>query len=152
MSMDTSEKPEFAIRRAAMDLLARREHSFKELVQKLSARFQEEDIFPALEKLRDENLQSDQRYLDAYVRFRRNKGFGPLKIESELYGKGLDSGEVRECLYSEENDWEGLCRQALEKRFPVINTSNVKEKAKCERFLVQRGFSHEHIKTAINLA
>ena len=53
MSMDTSEKPEFAIRLAAMDLLARREHSFKELVQKLSARFQEEDIFPALEKLRD---------------------------------------------------------------------------------------------------
>lgn len=148
--MDTSEKPEITIRRAAMDLLARREHSFKELVQKLSARFQEEDIFPALEKLRDENLQSDQRYLEAYVRFRRNKGFGPLKIEAELYGKGLDSGLVRECLYSEENDWQVLCRQALEKRFPVINISNVKERAKCERFLLQRGFMHESIKAAMS--
>jgi len=151
VSMDTPEKPEITIRRAAMDLLARREHSFKELVQKLAVKYPEEDIFPELEKLRDENLQSDQRYLEAYVRFRRNKGFGPLKIESELYGKGLHSGEVRECLYSEENDWERLCRQALEKRFPVLDTGNVKERAKCERFLLQRGFMHESIKAAMSL-
>jgi regulatory protein len=146
---NNAEKPEIAIRRAAMDLLARREHSFKELVQKLSVRFSEEAIYPALKKLKDENLQSDQRYLEAYVRFRRNKGFGPLKIEAELYGKGLDSEQVKACLYSEENDWQELCQQALEKRFPVLNVDNVKERAKCERFLLQRGFPHDSIKMAI---
>ncbi len=35
---ENSEKTEIAVRRAAMDLLARREHSFKELIQKLSSR------------------------------------------------------------------------------------------------------------------
>ncbi len=129
-----------------MDLLARREHSFQELVQKLSARFPEEDIYTVVDKLRAENLQSDQRYLEAYVRFRRNKGFGPLKIEVELYGKGLDSEVLRECLYSDENDWQELCQQAFEKRFPVVNINNNKERAKCERFLLQRGFPHETIK------
>jgi regulatory protein len=149
--MEHIEKPEIAIRRAAMDLLARREHSFKELIQKLSKRFSEEDIQPAVEKLRDENLQSDQRYLEAYIRFRRNKGFGPLKIEAELYPKGLDSEQIRACLYDEENDWADLCRQAMDKRFPVLNKNNLKERAKCERFLMQRGFSHEFIRVAINL-
>ncbi len=148
---EKKQRPEMTPRRAAMDLLARREHSFKELVQKLSSRFPEEDIRPAVEKLRDENLQSDQRYLEAYVRFRRNKGFGPLKIEAELYPKGLDSEQIRTCLYDEENDWLALCQQALDKRFPVLNKTNMKERAKCERFLMQRGFSHELIRAAINL-
>ncbi len=145
------ERPEMTARRAEMDLLARREHSFKELIQKLSKRFEEADIRAAVEKLRDENLQSDQRYLEAYIRFRKNKGFGPLKIEAELYPKGLDSEQIRACLYDEENDWFELCRHALDKRFPVLDTSNLKERAKCERFLMQRGFSHELIRAAINL-
>lgn len=144
-------RPEMTARRAAMDLLARREHSFKELIQKLSNRFEEEDIRPALEKLRDENLQSDQRYLEAYIRFRKNKGFGPLKIEAELYPKGLDSEQIRACLYDEDNDWAELCQQALVKRFTVFDKANMKERAKCERFLIQRGFSHELIRAAINL-
>tara|TARA_R110000772_G_scaffold129011_5_gene236880 strand:- start:102 stop:620 length:519 start_codon:yes stop_codon:yes gene_type:complete len=144
-----TEKPETAIRRAAMDLLARREHSFMELTQKLSARFPDEDVLPPMARLRDENLQSDQRYLEAYIRFRRNKGFGPLKIEAELYPKGLDSEQVRGELYAEDNNWLDLCTQALEKRFPGFNKTNLKERAKCERFLVQRGFSHELIRAAI---
>lgn len=149
-SIEKSEKPEIAVRRAAMDYLARREHSFKELSQKLSSRFEEADIQPALERLRDENLQSDQRYLEAYIRFRRNKGFGPLKIEAELYPKGLSSEQVRACLYNEENDWAELCRQALEKRFPAFDKLNLKERAKCERFLIQRGFVSEIIRAVIS--
>ena len=145
-----AEKPEIAVRRAAMDFLARREHSFKELTQKLSSRFEEENIRPALERLRDENLQSDQRYLEAYIRFRRNKGFGPLKIEAELYPKGLGAEQVRACLYETENDWAELCQHVMGKKFPVINKQNLKERLKCERFLLQRGFASETIKVAIN--
>lgn len=144
-----TEKPEIAIRRAAMDLLARREHSFLELAQKLSPKFPDDDVLPPLKKLRDENLQSDQRYLEAYIRFRRNKGFGPLKIEAELYPKGLDSEQVRENLYAGENDWTELCQQVLAKRFPALDKNNLKERAKAERFLVQRGFSSDQIRAAI---
>lgn len=145
------EKPEISVRLVAMNLLARREHSFKELIQKLSPRFPDVEILPAIEQLRDENLQSDQRYLEAYIRFRKNKGFGPLKIEAELYPKGLGSDQIRACLYAEENDWADLCRQALDKRFSSLNKTNLKERAKCERFLMQRGFSHELIRAVINL-
>ncbi len=149
---ESTNKPQVAIRRAAMDLLARREHSFHELTQKLSSKFPDLDVIPALSILREENLQSDQRYLEAYIRFRKNKGFGPLKIEAELYPKGLGSEEIRQALYSEENDWTELCIKACQKRFPKLDKNNLKEKAKSERFLLQRGFSHELIRGAINLS
>lgn len=142
-------KPETAIRRAAMDLLARREHSFHELTQKLSARFPDDDVIPALEKLREENLQSDQRFLEAYIRYRASRGFGPLKIEAELYPKGLDSSEVKQALYSGDHHWDALCREAKEKRFPKLDSRNPKEKAKCQRFLQSRGFGFEQINKAI---
>ncbi len=56
-----------------------------------------------------------------------------------------------EYFLDEDNDWLELCRQALEKRFPVLDKTNLKERTKCERFLLQRGFSHEHIRAAKNL-
>jgi len=149
-SNNSSNKPEIAIRRAAMDLLARREHSFQELTEKLRTRFPDEDVIPPLEKLREENLQSDQRYLEAYVRYRSNRGFGPLKIEAELYPKGLDSAQVREALYSEEYDWTELCRAAKEKRFGNIDLSEPKERAKCQRFLQGRGFGFDQIRACLN--
>lgn len=144
-----TEKPATAIRRAAMDLLARREHSFHELNRKLSTHFPEQDILPVLEKLRDEKLQSDQRYLEAYIRSRLMKGFGPLKIEAELYGKGLDSEQIRNGLYSDENDWLERCRQAMHKRFRSLDKANRNERAKCERFLQQRGYPYEIIRSAL---
>ncbi|MAY01586.1 MAG: recombination regulator RecX [Gammaproteobacteria bacterium] len=145
-SNNSSNKPEIAIRRAAMDLLARREHSFQELTEKLQSRFPDEDVIPPLEKLREENLQSDQRYLEAYVRYRSNRGFGPLKIEAELYPKGLDSTQVREALYSEEYDWTELCHAAKEKRFGSTDLSKPKERARCQRFLQGRGFGFDQIR------
>lgn len=142
-------KPEISIRRAAMDLLARREHSFHELVQKLTIRFPEDGVIAVLEKLREENLQSDQRFLEAYIRYRASRGFGPLRIEAELYPKGIDSSEVKQALYSGDHDWEELCRQAKEKRFPNLDNKELKEWTRCQRFLQGRGFGFDHIKTAL---
>jgi regulatory protein len=142
-------KPEISIRHAAMNLLARREHSFHELEQKLSARFPDEDVRSEIEKLRDENLQSDQRFLEAYIRDRASRGVGPLKIEAELYPKGFDASEVKQVLYSGDYDWQESCRQAKEKRFPQLDTKNAKEKAKCQRFLQGRGFGFDDIKGAL---
>jgi regulatory protein len=146
---ETQIRPETSIRRAAMDLLARREHSFYELVQKLSARFSGEDVRPALEKLREENLQSDQRFVEAYIRYRASRGVGPLKIEAELYPKGLDASEVKQVLYGGDYDWQESCRQVKEKRFPSLDSKNPKEKARCQRFLQSRGFGFEDIKAAM---
>jgi SOS response regulatory protein OraA/RecX len=66
------------LRRAAMDCLARREHSFYELQQKLTKKFPDTDpelLHTIADKLRVEGLQSDARFAESYVRYRKSRGF-----------------------------------------------------------------------------
>jgi len=74
------------VRRAAMDLLARREHSRYEIAVKLARRFGDNPKLFEQEvvKLTDEGLQSDRRLAEAFIRARTNRGRGPVKIKMEL--------------------------------------------------------------------
>ena len=155
MPRRTDEKPEITVRRAAMNLLARREQSFHELLQKLTQKYPELDtsdvILPELERLRDENLQSDERFVEAYVRYRRTRGVGPLKIEMELRQKGVNDNIVSLAVHSQEIDWAEQCREVLEKKFIPAELSDQKLRLKCYRFLSQRGFEGEQIKVAMHV-
>jgi len=155
MPRRTDEKPEITVRRAAMNLLARREQSFHELLQKLTQKYPELDtsdiILPALERLRDENLQSDERFVEAYVRYRRTRGVGPLKIEMELRQKGVNDNLVSAAVHAQEIDWAEHCREALEKKFIPAELSDQKLRLKCYRFLSQRGFEGDQIKAAMTV-
>lgn len=136
-----------------MNLLARREQSFLELFEKLSDKFPDldrsEDILPALEKLREEKLQSDERFAESYVRYRKTRGMGPLKIRMELEQKGVKSGLVQNELYSEENDWVEQCREVMLRKFPHGPSHTLEEKQKQYRFLNQRGFESDQIRLVI---
>ena len=70
------------LRRAAMDLLARREHGFQELSIKLLKRFrgrpiQERDVEVALRGLERDGLLSDERYAASRARQLAGRGYGP---------------------------------------------------------------------------
>ena len=57
-----------------MDLLARREHSFFELKQKLLIKYPElnpSNLDLALNQLQCENLISDERFTESYIRYRK---------------------------------------------------------------------------------
>ena len=153
MSRRTDEKPEITVRRAAMNLLARREQSFHELLQKLTQKYPELDIsdviLPELERLRDENLQSDERFVEAYVRYRRTRGVGPLKIEMELRQKGVNDNLVSAAVHADDIDWAEQCREVLQKKFIPAELRDQELRLKCYRFLSQRGFEGEHIKAAM---
>ena len=63
------------IRIAAMDFLARREHSRRELRQKLLRRFKAPELIDTqLNRLTEENLQSDSRYAGSFLRQRIHPG------------------------------------------------------------------------------
>lgn len=136
-----------------MNLLARREQSFLELFQKLSEKYPDLDrheiVLPALERLREESLQSDARFVEAYVRYRRTRGIGPLKISMELRQKGVDDHLAQAELYNEAVDWVEECRQVLFKRFPGGPASALAEKEKQYRFLNQRGFEGEQVRAVL---
>jgi len=135
------------VRRAAMDLLARREHGSNELIHQLKKRFSSipELIEEEVEKLKAEGLQSDSRLVEAFIRARVNRGQGPNKIKAELWAKGVDETIVAAAL--DEIDWFQLINEVASKRYGDTPPADIKERAKRGRFLLQRGFSFDHIRS-----
>lgn len=137
------------IRLAAMDLLARREHSRLELRQKLLKRFsgESEQIEIEIDQLTMEGLQSDARLAEAFIRARTNRGQGPSKIRMELKGKGVSSDDISLAFEEAEIDWFALANDVAYKKFGDLSEHDVDVhmKAKVSRFLQQRGFSYDHI-------
>lgn len=137
------------IRMSAMNLLAMREHSAKELTIKLSKKFDQLDwIATELEKLKNDGLQSDQRFAEAYVNMRLRQGKGALVIRLELKEKGVSDTLINEYL-SAHTDWNMLALQAYKKKFGNQQITDIKEKSRRIRFLTARGFSAANIQYAL---
>ena len=134
------------IRKKAMDLLARREHSGQELRQKLKAReYDADEIEDVLHALKSDGLQSDLRFTESYVNHRVNAGMGPTKIRFELRQKGINDELTDELLQPLSDCWEAMMRQQRIKKFgediPVDYNACMKQ----ARFLQNRGFSPESV-------
>ena len=138
-----------------MDLLARREHSRLELQQKLGRRFKDHELIAEqIDRLADENLQSDMRMAEAFANARAGRGQGPLKIRAELRNKGVSDDLIADALCEVEADWYELAALAASKKFGELAPGTLGEDRKLlgrlSRFLQQRGFSYEHISAVTN--
>ncbi|MCQ4349079.1 recombination regulator RecX [Pseudomonas stutzeri] len=134
-----------AVRRVAMDLLARREHGRAELARKLRQRGAADALIDAaLERLVEEGLLSDRRFLESYVRSRASAGYGPLRIREELTRRGLSRSAVEQALEDCGIDWANNLRELWRRRFGVL-PGDARERGRQGRFLLQRGFPHDAV-------
>ncbi len=136
------------IRKTVMNWLSRRDYTRWELAQKLTAKgHSRTDIDELLTSLDEAGLINEQRFTENYVYWRRNKGYGPLRISMELQVRGIPAEMIAEHLQITDNAWSDEARKAWRKRFKTKPLNNMKEKAKQARFLQQRGFTREQIKS-----
>jgi regulatory protein len=140
-----------AIRRAAMNTLARREHTRKELEQKLLLKFpqEKEQISSVIAQLCAEGLQSDRRFAEGYIRWRANKGYGPVRIGMELAQKGVAEELLDDAINTCGIDWLHLLVQQFAKKYDSQKPATIEDKAKIHRFFQYRGFSSEQIKSLL---
>ena len=135
-----------SLRRIALDFLARREHSEQELRQKLKARNDDDEAIEAvLLQLKDEGLQSDERFTEAYVHHRVNAGIGPLKIRYELRQKGIDESLADVSLAAMDDQWDAMMRRLRERKYGSTIPADYAARMKQARFLQNRGFSPESV-------
>lgn len=135
-----------AVRRAAMDLLARREHGRVELTRKLRKRGAPEDMIDAaLQRLSEEGLLSEARYLESFVAYRARAGYGPLRIREELGQRGLARGDVDQTLRESGIDWFEQLRETWQRKFAGRLPADARERAQQGRFLAYRGYSLDMI-------
>ncbi len=139
----------------AVGLLARREHSVKELLTKLAARGVASGLIASvITRLIDERLQSDERYAELYIRLRSDKGYGPRRIKAELRERGVDdtliSAQFRRVDEEGEIDWFERAAAAYAKKYGAAPIEDIKERARRVRFMQYRGFDHEQIAPAMD--
>lgn len=135
---------------AAMDLLARREHSQRELSEKLLRRFEPEVVQSVIAALMSEGLQSDVRFGEAYWRQRSGRGYGPIRIRQELRQRGLSDQLIAQSESECEIDWYELLVRTAQRKFGDQPAVELKEKARRQRFLMYRGFSPEMIRDVLD--
>ncbi|MBG6290020.1 MULTISPECIES: recombination regulator RecX [Pseudomonas] len=134
-----------AVRRVAMDLLARREHGRAELSRKLRQRGATQDLIdPALDRLAEEGLLNESRYLESYIASRARAGYGPVRIREELSQRGLPRGEIDGALRLCGVDWSENLREVWRRKFARL-PQDARERAQQGRFLSYRGYSMEAI-------
>lgn len=130
-----------AVRRAAMDLLARREHGRVELMRKLRQRGAPADLIEAaLERLAEEGLLSEARYLQSFVGYRARAGYGPLRIREELTQRGLARADVEQALRDSGIDWAEQLQDTWQRKFSGKLPADARERAQQGRFLSYRGY------------
>lgn len=140
-----------AIKEACLRYLMRREHSLHELMQKVSAKgYAKNDISPVLEELRQQGLQSNERFAESYARSRVHKGFGPLRIQAELQQRGAGDCYFEMAVEDIADSWQNLLEQVYSKKYGAGKACSMQEKFKRSRFLQQRGFPHEMIRKLFN--
>ena len=138
-------------RKKAMDLLARREHGSVELARKLEkAGFDGDVAADAICALTAEGLQSDQRFVEAFVQSRISQGKGPVRIQAELAEHDISAGQIDAVLEETEQDWHALACEIRRKKFGSEQPADFKEKARQMRFLQYRGFETDQIKFAVS--
>lgn len=145
--MDIDEQEQRA-KHIALDLLSRREHSALELKRKISRRknLPDVDLDALCAELMRNDWLSHSRFAENFIRARRNKGQGPVKITYELRQRGLQDTEFVDIL-NEFDDWHDMALEVLSRRY-LPAPGDMATIQKQQRFLSQRGFQFDHIRSA----
>jgi len=138
-----------AARAAALDALARRDHSAGDLRRKLLEKgYDAAIVAPLLDALHAEKLLDDRRYAENFVAFHAARGQGPVRVRAELRRHGLEGSLVEECLDAFP-DWISQLRRAQHKKFGAKLAGSFADKQRQARFLSYRGFTSAQIRTAL---
>ncbi len=136
------------VRLAAMNMLAMREHSVGELIEKLGRKFSDSSLISqAIAILKEQNLQSDERFAEAFIAMRQRQGKGSVLIRLELRERGIAIPMINSLIDEADTSWSLLAQEVRSKRFQQLPADG-REKAKQMRFLHSRGFASRHIQAA----
>ena len=138
---------------AAAEILARREHSERELRTKLRRKgFDRTACDLAVERLSARGYQSDERFADAWIRASmRGKGRSRQALAARLAEKGLDRTLAERAISRFERDHPGCFEEALARHVDAMAGSGEvprsgRERDRLFQRLLRKGFSYGELK------
>jgi regulatory protein len=146
-NLQTSIELKQSIQQICLRLLAMREHSQRELLDKLALRgYSRSDVEPIIAEFAEQGWQDNQRFAECYARQRMIKGYGPVRIRYELQQRGIAELDIEQLAEDNVGGWLNSLLQIYENKFDQQPKLSRAEWLKRSRFLQQRGFSHDMIK------
>jgi regulatory protein len=132
----------------ALNLLSRRDHFRRELVEKLRTRnFHAKEIESAIARCEELGLLNDERVAQRFVEVRSaDRGWGPHRLAAELRRRGLSVDDADRFSDLPEELAEGAMRTALRKievRAPAGWWRDGQRRARMVSSLITRGFAAE---------
>lgn len=137
-----------AIRRAALLMLARRDHSQHEITQKLIKKgYAKNDIEPIIQALVEKGWINDWHFAEHYLHAKKQKGYGPERIKQEMQIKGIPQEIIAELIHLTDNTWQAMIHAVWKKHFNCQNPKDFKIRVKQMRFFQYRGFTQDQIQS-----
>lgn len=137
------------LRAKALDLLSRRDHSEKELEDKLRSRGgQEDDVAQVLTNLRDIGLLDDRRYARSFLLSRSGKAWGRQRFRQELLARGLSPEIVDEAMAEAQTDDDFNPSQKLSGLIER-ELARGRDQQKIIASFLRRGFAYSEIRDAL---
>ncbi len=150
MSLDLDSK---RARSMLLKMLTYRSRSIKEAIDYLKNKgFTDDTCEAIISEMINYGYLNDEKFADNFISYRKNQGYGILKVRHELIIKGIDRDLIEEKLdasFSRDDDLDRI-KALLEKRISLkqeINDRWVKRQA---AFLKRRGFQDSLILTILN--
>jgi len=141
--------PDTDARQAAVALLARRDFASGELADRLAREgFPAEAVATVIADLTAARILDDCRFAAQYVAYHADRGQGPRRIAMDLGHRGVAPALIEAALAGGP-DWAALAREIRIRRFGLMPPNSWPEKAKQGRFLQYRGFSSDHVRSAL---
>lgn len=132
----------------ALKLLARREHSRKELERKLAGHEDEPgQLHKALDELQARGFIDEQRVVESVLN-RRAPRLGAGRIRQELQAKGLDAERIAAAMAALRGTELERAREVWRRKFSALPVDAL-ERARQARFLASRGFGGETIREVL---
>lgn len=132
----------------AVGLLARREHSRRELERKLVAKgIEADEAHAAVERLAGQGWQDEQRFAGSLARSRAMAGYGPVRIRAELGTHDLPAHVIDAALeeLQAQHDWREAARELLQRRLGEVAPTDPARRRKAQSLLLRRGFDGETV-------
>lgn len=150
------ENLKYEIKQSALNLLARRLHSTRELRTKLLQKHRNPEIIEdVLNYLMENNYLNDKQFASEFISEKsKSKLWGSRKINAELRKKGIDNRVADDEFIGEHltGNNEHL-KTAAEKKLKNLSGRNIppeKIKQKLISYLLSKGYDYDDIKTVTN--
>lgn len=128
-------------------MLAAREHGRYELKQKLLLRgYGESSVDQALDRLEQDGLLNEARFVEQFIYSRQKRGYGPVRIRNELRQKRVDRELVEQMLDDHDACWHDILEREHDRKYGADRTVDYPEMSRRARFLQYRGFPAELVR------